>query len=239
MISKFFTFLVLNVSTTLAYCQTKKEIGIEGGLIFQQSNFSSSNNMLQSNTFLAGLGGLNYRITNKNNWFVQGSFLAYRYSTSIKAAFLGGWSDEDYGDVISVPIEFGKQLPLGKKWSVATSIGLAPTFQTYNAYETEQPFDGNLANAGQYNSYFFTYSYPEQKAKTYLLGKATLHLQANVGKRVQLVFGLNYWKGFTTMYTLNTHWRQATTPWQQGTATSKGSMLSFNLGAKYALNFKR
>lgn len=233
---------------TLVFCvpsfisstaQTKKEIGIEGGVTFLKPTITNNGGLMRNETFVGGFGGVNFKLTNKKNWFLQTGFYAYTYSLWVSSKFLDGAFSDNFGDAINIPIQVGKQFTLSKNFSLATSIGVATTILTGNYDDQAQPFDNSISNAGFVSPYYYKFSYVANGNTLYLHGIVSANFQWSISRKTQLIFGLNYWKGFRDMYNKNIHYRTATTPWQQENISSKGSQLSFNVGAKYALNFKR
>lgn len=223
----------------MSKAQTQKEIGIEGGVIFLKPNITNNGGLMRKETFIGGFGGVNFKITNKKNWFLQTGFYAYSYSLWVSSKFLNGAFSDEFGNVISIPIQVGKQIKLCKNFSLASSIGIASTILTGGYDPQAQPFDNSISNAGFASPYYFKLSYPANDNTVYIHGIISTNFQWNISRKTQLIFGLNYWKGLTEMYNKNIHYRTTTTAWQQENINSKGSQLSFNIGAKYALNFKR
>jgi hypothetical protein len=233
------TLSISLLTAILLNAQTKKEIGIEGGVTFLRPTVTNYGGFMRNETFVAGYGGANFKITNKKNWFVQTGVYAYSYSLWVSSKFLNGAYSNEFGEAVSIPIQFGKQFRLTNKISFAPSLGLATTILTGGSYDWAMPFDNSILNAGFASPYYFKESYEANSTTVYLHGLLTANFQVDISKKMQLVFGLNYWKGFSDMYNKNIHYRTSTTAWEQENIRSKGSMLSFNLGAKYALNFRR
>lgn len=230
---------MLIVSITALKAQLKKEIGLEGGVTLLKPTITNNGGLMRNETFIGGIGGLSFKLTNKKDWFVQTGINAFTYSLWVSSAFLNGAYAEDFGDAINIPIQVGKQFKVSKSLSIATSIGVGTSFLTGAYDEGVLTFDNSLSNAGFNSPYYYKRSYNASGKTIYFNGLLTANLQLKISSKMQFTAGLNYWKGLSEMYNQNIHYRTLTTAWQQENVASNGTMLNISFGAKYALNFKR
>lgn len=223
--------IMLLLVSYLVTAQGKYEIGVEGGITMDKYKIKDANNNLGNVPCVSGIGGINFRINNRKNFFYEMALLKKEYTDGLKMKQEDGYTVTNSDEVILLPLRLGYYFPLSKHFTIVPAIGIVPAYKTLD----QQGVSSSQYTPNTVWSTGYTYTTRAMRSDFYSLAQGGLSLECKCFKRIKLSFATNYYQGLSKIAIYDIKYKIDNGPIQQAWMYGKGSFINYNFGIKYLL----